>query len=140
MTSSDVTASSRPTASRARRRLRALFAVLPLALAILAMTAMPVIAQAAEPTSSETETGYGKEPEKPEEKEAAPKEEEKEAEPTGEVEPAEEEAAVEPTTATTLPFTGLDLRWVVGVGLVMVIAGGGTLVVMRRRERDESGR
>jgi len=105
-----------------------------------------VVAQAAEPTttSTETETGYSKEPEKPEEKEAAPNEEEKEAEPTGEVEPAEEEAApeaaVEPTTATTLPFTGLDLRWVVGFGILMVAAGGVTLIVLRKRERHDSGR
>jgi hypothetical protein len=42
-------------------------------------------------------------------------------------------------TASTLPFTGLDLRWTVGAGLLLVGAGG-SIMVMQRRQRRDAGR
>jgi hypothetical protein len=40
--------------------------------------------------------------------------------------------------ASTLPFTGLDLRWVVGFGLLML--GGGTSIVLAQRRQRRGGR
>lgn len=43
------------------------------------------------------------------------------------------------TKATTLPFTGLDLRWTIGIGLLLM--GAGFLIVTeQRRDRRDSGR
>lgn len=45
-------------------------------------------------------------------------------------------ASSSPTTetkATTLPFTGLNLAWVVGVGLLLLVAGLSLRVLQRRR-------
>ncbi len=47
-----------------------------------------------------------------------------------------------PTTstshATTLPFTGLDLRWIVGLGVLLV--GAGLSIQMTQRRRRHAGR
>jgi uncharacterized surface anchored protein len=52
-------------------------------------------------------------------------------------------ASTAPTTstekATTLPFTGFDLRWDIGLGLVLMGAGF-LIVVMQRRQRRHGGR
>jgi hypothetical protein len=51
--------------------------------------------------------------------------------------------STEPTTKeSTLPFTGLDLRWVVGIGLLLLTAGFSLLWVQRRQRggRDHSSR
>jgi cytoskeletal protein RodZ len=43
------------------------------------------------------------------------------------------------TKASTLPFTGFDLRWTVGIGLLLM--GMGFLIVMvQRRQRRSTGR
>jgi hypothetical protein len=142
MTRTDVMASSRPQtvgaapigrgSSRALRGLWALSTVALLALALL----LPGAAVAAEPTA-----GYNQEPNKPKttttpktgtspSKEAAT--------PTVEAAPT----SSTPTTsekATTLPFTGLDLRWDVGFSLVLMGAGLSILVMLRRQRRHGSG-
>jgi len=64
--------------------------------------------------------------------------------PTTGVSPAKEEApakepAPTPTTsekATTLPFTGFDLRWDLGLGVLLIVAGVSIVVVQRRQRRD----
>jgi len=42
------------------------------------------------------------------------------------------------TKATTLPFTGFDLRWTIGIGLLLMGAGFSIVVVQRDHRRDRS--
>jgi hypothetical protein len=42
-------------------------------------------------------------------------------------------------SASTLPFTGFDLTWSVGVGLLLIGAGGSIMVMQRRQRRDNAG-
>jgi len=43
------------------------------------------------------------------------------------------------TKATTLPFTGFDLRWTIGIGLLLMGAGF-WIVMVPRRDRRDTGR
>ncbi len=59
--------------------------------------------------------------------------------PATEAAPATSTSTTSSTTASqspssTLPFTGLDLRWVVGFGLLM-LGGGASIVLSQRRQR-----
>jgi hypothetical protein len=60
--------------------------------------------------------------------------------PAKEVEPATTSStpttATEPAKASTLPFTGFNLTWTVGGGLILVCAGGSIMVMQRRQRRD----
>jgi hypothetical protein len=40
---------------------------------------------------------------------------------------------------TTLPFTGLDLRWVIGIGLLLLGAGLSIRLTQQRRQRQDLG-
>jgi cytoskeletal protein RodZ len=168
MTRTDVMASSRPRtvgAASMRRRsssiLRGL-SVLPVALLLALALAVPSTAVAAEPTS-----GYKTEPPKPGTTTVTTttttpatttpatttpattpstgtlpsKESEKPTTPAKEVAPAK--ASTTPTTTTekasTLPFTGFDLRWDIGFGLLLMGAGF-SIVVAQRRQRGQRGR
>jgi hypothetical protein len=159
MTRTDVMASSRPrTASAApvrsgsRSIMRGLL-VLPAALLAALAIMVPSTAVAAEPTS-----GYGQTPTttaKPPPTTPAttpattpstgtlPSKEAEKPATTPEKETAPAKASSTPTTssekATTLPFTGFDLRWDIGLGLVLMGAGF-TIVAVQRRQRRESGR
>jgi hypothetical protein len=42
------------------------------------------------------------------------------------------------TTAKTLPFTGFDLRWTVGIGVLLVAMGFSIVAVQRRQRRSGS--
>lgn len=143
MTSNEVVGLGRPGRSSAHRGLRFFIAALTLSLAVLALTAMPVFAAATtSTTTSTTETGYSQKPKPPAEKKVAPAKEEKAA-PKAETEPAKEVAPAPavtpaPAKATALPFTGLDLRWVVGAGLLLIAMGALSLRVLGRRERHSS--
>jgi uncharacterized membrane protein len=146
MTSNEVMALGKPRRGSAHRGLRIFVVALSLSLAALALSAMPVLAAETTTTTtssstSSTETGYSQTPKAPE-KEVAPAKEEKAA-PKSETEPAKEPvtpAATAPAKASELPFTGLDLRWVVGAGLLLMVAGGISLRVLRRHERHGLGR
>jgi hypothetical protein len=105
----------------------------------------PTLALGAEP-SKEGLTGYGKEPKKEEPKKEEPKKEEPKSgtSPSKETTtPAKETApeskstapSSEPAKSSTLPFTGLDLRLVVAVGILLVGAGFSIMVVQRRQRR-----
>jgi hypothetical protein len=140
MTRTDVMASSRPQTGRAAnvsrrpsgawRRLSALPVILLLAIALVA----PTSAIAATTTNKEGLSGYNQKPAEksgtspskeattPEKKEAAPA--------TSSSAPAAEKAKA------TLPFTGFDLRWTLGMGLLLVGAGFSIVTVQRRHRRD----
>jgi cell division septation protein DedD len=120
-------------ARRTRRRFaRRELLALPVALALLVPVA-PVVAQASTGTS-----GYNQKPPTPTTTTPKPK---KAVEPSKEATKTTPTATVEPTTtpaakASTLPFTGLDLRWVVGAGLLLLSAG----LAIRLGQRPRAGR
>ncbi len=148
MTRTDVMALSRPrTAGAAPMRkgassvLRGL-SILPLVLA-LALALAPGAALAAEPTSGYGTTstattptsGYSTTTPTPTttpSKGVAPSKEEAEK-PKTTTTPASEVAPAKPST---LPFTGFDLRWDIGFGLLLMVAGLSIVVVQRRHRRD----
>ncbi len=159
MTRTDVMASSRPRTRGDRRKTRrsgTARALLALPMALLTALALlaPGTAVAAEETSKynqtpTTSTGYTQTPTTSTSTTPAttpstgtsPSKEEEPASTT----PAKE---TEPTTTTTsspakeasaktLPFTGFDLRWSFGIGLVLMGAGF-SIVVMQRRRREGS--
>ncbi len=134
MTRTDVMASSRPQTDGAvsmrsgmsgvTRRLTAVSALLLLVLAL----ALPGAAFAAEPT-----TGYSQTPTTPKTGTSPSKEEKSPAS-----EPAPEKTSTTPTAekASTLPFTGFDLRWSLAVGVLLMGAGFSIVAVQRRQRRD----
>ncbi len=161
MTRTDVVASSRPQkagaapmrkgSSSAMRRLL----VLPVAFALTMALVLPTVAFAAEPLSTYTTkpttssttpaptptsstptptpttgTSPSKEKSTPT-KTTAPE--------TTKSEPA---ATTEPTAkkASTLPFTGFDLRWTIGGGLLLIAMGFSIMTAQRRQRRDTGGR
>jgi hypothetical protein len=141
MTRTDVVASSRPQkadaapkrkgSASAMRRL----VVLPVAFALTMALVLPTTALAAEGLS-----GYNSKP-TPTTGTSPSKEKSTPTKTT-----APETTASEPTTSTeptaktaTLPFTGFDLRWSIGGG-VLLIAMGFSLVVAQRRQHRNTGR
>jgi uncharacterized membrane protein len=129
--------SLRRVARRGRRLLaRRELLALPAALALI-VSGGPALAQASTGTSTNGTSGYKQAP-------PAPK---TSVEPKKAVEPSKEAAKptattpAEPTTAaapkaSTLPFTGLDLRWVVGAGLLLLSMG----LAIRLGQRTRAGR
>jgi cytoskeletal protein RodZ len=157
MTRTDVMASSRPRTvgatsidRRSRVRRRGLLTV-PIALVLAGALALPGAASAAEGTSS-----YGSTPTTPTTTKptttpttttpttttpttTTP-------EPKTGTSPSKESAttptettpkSTAPSTAkeTSLPFTGLDLRWIVGIGFLFMGAGVSMLMMQRRQRR-----
>jgi uncharacterized membrane protein len=109
------------------RWLSLLAAVLALALAepAVAVAAEPTSKYNSTPTTPSTGTSPSKESSKPT---PAPS---KEAEPaTTSTVPAKE------TKASTLPFTGFDLRWSVAIGL-MLMGAGLAIVTLQRHQRRQ---
>jgi len=147
MTRTDVVASSRPQAadaalmrrgpSRAWRRVLMLVA-LSLAVALMASTTA---------FAAETTTGYSQTPPPPTTKTTPTS---TTPTPTTGTSPSKESStpttATAPTTTTTpattpspttaksLPFTGFDLRWTVGIGIVLM-GMGFSIVTLQRRQR-----
>ena len=138
MTRTDVMASSRPqTAGAASKRkgpsrLRAL-AIVPIVLLMgMALLAPGAAFAATEPNSS----GYNQEPNKPSTGTSPSKETSTPASTTPE--PAPTSTTTPATeTAKSLPFTGFDLRWSFGIGLLLLGAGFSIVVIQRRQRREE---
>jgi hypothetical protein len=142
MTRTDVMASSRPrTVSAAPMRkgspgvLRRL-TVLPVLLALA--LAAPTAAFAVEPTSNYTQKptpptpSTGTSPSK----ESSPASTTPTTTPSKETAPSTTSATpAKAAKASTLPFTGFDLRWSLGVGLLLIGAGFSIVVVQRRQGR-----
>jgi cytoskeletal protein RodZ len=144
MTRTDVVASSRPQkaeeapkrkGSSAMRKL----AVLPVAFALMMALVVPSAFAAEEglsgynskpksTTTPTTGTSPSKESSTPS-KTTAP-----------ETSSAEPEKSSEPTATTaqkSLPFTGFDLRWTLGAGVVLLVMGFSIVGVQRRQRRSE---
>jgi hypothetical protein len=126
--------------TRRRRTVRGLLA-LPLALMLIA----PGTALAAEPTSGYSQTTPApttttaptpKQETAPTKTSSTPKETPASGtEPAKTSEPAK--SSTEPTATTaakTLPFTGLNLTWIVIGGVLLVAMGGSILLTQRRRQ------
>jgi hypothetical protein len=131
-------ASSGRTGLRGRRRFgRRELLALPVVLALL-VPAAPAFAA----TSTGTGTaGYNQKPPTPTtktepKKEVEPSKEAAKTTPATTVEPAKETTTTPTTTtpqASTLPFTGLNLTWVVGAGVLLLGAGLSIRLVLRTR-------
>jgi len=120
----------RKRSSRASRRLL----VLPIALLLAVALVAPTTALAAASTSKEGLSGYKQTPKpssgtSPSKEKGAPA---KVVAPTKETAPAKTESA----KAKTLPFTGFDLRWTIGAGLLLMGMGFSIVTVQRRQRRD----
>jgi len=154
MTRTDTKASSGPdmaatvetaaqrTSSRVPRRRLGRLAVPTAMLLALVTAAAPALAANSEglsgytKTSTTTTSKSGVEPTKTSKTPTTP------AKTTPAVEPAPATTSSVPTTtpkASTLPFTGFDLRWTVGGGLLLM-AMGCSIVILQRRERRGSSR
>jgi len=53
-------------------------------------------------------------------------------------EPPKPRAGQDPAKASALPFTGLDLRWDIGLGLILLAAGLSIVAAQRRHRRERS--
>jgi hypothetical protein len=139
MTRTDVAMKS--TKARRRTWLRRLM-VLPVALLLVASPASAIAATTT--TNSEGLSGY-KHEEKTAKQETSPSKSTKPA-PAKESEPATSTSTpITPTATTatttpakegTLPFTGFDLRWTVGFGLLLMGAGVSIVSIQRRQRRS----
>lgn len=144
MTRTDVMASSRPRTAGAApssresksvaRRLSALPVVLLLALALVLPSAAAAAgeksgySQTTPTTTTKTTPKTGTLPAKESEEPAKA--------PVAEAEP-EKTTGASPTTekATSLPFTGFNLSWDIGFGVVLIAAGFSILAMQRRQRR-----
>ncbi len=126
--------------SRRRRTVRGLLA-LPLALMLVA----PGTALAAEPTSGYSQTTPApttttaptpKQETAPTKTSSTPKETPAKSavEPAKTTEPAKATEPTATTAAKTLPFTGLNLTWIVIGGVLLVAMGASILLTQRRRQ------
>jgi hypothetical protein len=148
MTRTDVMASSRPRTpgaalkrkgTRARRKL--------VTLPILLLTALALVAPGTAFGAEEGTSGYNQEPPKPgttttpttPSTGTSPSKEEgtPATTPSKETEPTESSTSPAKEESKTLPFTGFDLRWSFGVGLLLMAAGFSIVGVQRRRRSSE---
>jgi hypothetical protein len=143
MTRTDVMASSRPRtagAAPSSRRFtsvaRRLFA-LPVVLLLVLALVLPSAAMAEEKSGYSQKTPTTSTKTTPKTGTLPAKESEEPAKaPVAEAEP-EKTTSASPTTekATTLPFTGFNLSWDIGFGVVLIAAGFSILAMQRRQRR-----
>ena len=135
MTRTDVMASSRPqnvNAVRSRRNGLRVLCALPVVLLLALAVALPGTALAA--------SGYAQEPNKPTattpKTGTLPSKEAAKPTPTPASETVPTTTSTTPTPkASTLPFTGFDLRWELGLGALASATGVAILAAQRRRAR-----
>ncbi len=136
-----ISQASRRTELRGRRRFaRRELLALPAALALL-IPAAPALAATSTGTSSTGTSGYNQKPPVPTtktepKKEVEPSKEAAKTTPTPTAEPVKETTTTPTTTtakASTLPFTGLNLTWVVGAGVLLLGAGLSIRLALRTR-------
>jgi hypothetical protein len=138
MTRTDVEAAGTNANSRGSSRAARRLMVLPVALLLAIALAVPAVAA----SSKDGLSGYGT---KPSSGTSPSKSTKTPTTSTPATEPAPATSGAVPTTTTTpakassLPFTGFDLRWTVGGGLLL-IAMGCSIVVVQRRQRSDGGR
>jgi|CZKG01.1.fsa_nt_gi hypothetical protein len=140
MTRTDVMASSRPQTAAAtpmRRGSAGILRRLSL-LPVVLLIAMAIVGPGTAFGAKETKSGYNQEPNKPSTGTSPSKETSTPKTTSKETEPSSTTAAptAEAAKASTLPFTGFDLRWSVGAGLLLMGAGFSIVVVQRRQRRE----
>jgi hypothetical protein len=140
MTKTDVSNSSRPHAADAAiRGKRASLRMLLIALSA-ALMLMAAFAASSFGASGEVESGYKQKPPAPKEAGSGTAPAKESSEPASGVAPESASASpTSPSSSSTLPFTGLDLRWVIGGGLLL-IGSGASIRIVQRRERQDSDR
>jgi len=134
MTRTNVMASGRPQAADAAPMRRGSPS------ALRRLSALPIVLLLATALAASTTTGYNQTPPQPTPNSGTSpsKATKTPTTPAKTVSPATASStpsATKPAKASTLPFTGFDLRWTVGAGLLLVCAGG-SIMVMQRRRRD----
>ena len=142
MTRTDVMASSRPrTAGVAsmRRGSSGILCRLSIVPAVLVLALALAVPSAAVAATEPTTTGYSQTPTTPSTGTSPSKEESKPTTTSKEAAPATSSAPATQAKASTLPFTGFDLRWSLGIGVLMMGAGL-SIVAVQRRQRRQSGR
>jgi len=100
---------------------------------VLALTLMLLAPGSAIASST---SGYNQEPNQPKTtttKTSTGVSPSKEAKPAGETAPTATTPTATTAKASTLPFTGFDLRWDIGFGLLAMGAGFSILAMLRRR-------
>jgi hypothetical protein len=147
MTRTSVMASSRPQATVDRTTTRSVSSRARRGLAILPVVIALGLAPVAPALGATGTSGYGEKPPTPTTKPNSGTSPSKSTKtptttPANEVAPTTESApatSTQPAKASTLPFTGFDLRWTVGAGLLLLGAGGSIMVMQRRQRRDDAG-
>jgi len=125
--------------ARSRRVARRALLAVPLALAV----ALPAPALAQTNTTTNTTSGYSEKPPvttktepksgtAPSKEATTPKSAPEPTATTPTTSTAPAKTSVSPAAESKLPFTGLDLRWVVGAGLLL-LAGGLSIRLTQRR-------
>jgi hypothetical protein len=126
--------------ARSRRVARRALLAVPVALAV----AIPAPALAQTKATTNTTSGYGTKPPvtttspepksgtAPSKEATTPKSSPEPTATTPATSTAPAKTSVSPAAESKLPFTGLDLRWVIGVGLLL-LAGGLSLRLTQRR-------
>ena len=146
MTRTNVMASSRPQAIAAKRseasRARRGLMILPVVLALGLAPTAPALAATGTPSTNYAEP-QAKKPTPPSPSSGtSPSKSTKSPPkvPAKEVEPATTSSTPTTTTspakASSLPFTGFNLTWTVGGGLILLCAGGSIMAMQRRQRRD----
>jgi hypothetical protein len=139
MTRTDVMASSRPRTAGAaptRKGTAGIMRRLSL-LSLVVVVVMAFVGPGTALAAGSTKSGYNQTPNTPTTGTSPSKESSSPKEATSPSSEAEPTTTAAPTAEkSTLPFTGFDLRWSVGAGLLLMAAGFSIVAVQRRQRRQ----